>query len=430
MKLVQIDGNDISSHSITESEFYDLWNNSDWKKLDIKSPYELCRLERKISNKRELIIVYRDNRQVKTRNTWKEYRVLRAFANFIVKEEMFTHKDAVFEHSVPYKVGDDFTYSTEVDGRFKHAPQIGIEIKGMRLNQKMVDFFINKLNMLQLDHLHLFAPNFAPKALENIPKNLTLWTYNLDYETLTNYYNTIIIPDFIQPFLGRRHIRFLMTNGRWKSIKTRLTSTKKHTTSHKLKREINRIIIKKNNRLPVKIYYSLARVIDPLLEFRGKGYPINEIVIALDIDATKHQHIIDKSSMCQTCLKDATLKLQKVQSYLEQEKISYLTLLSGAKGFHIYLLDSTTKKARVSNAEEMIAYVDKFSGLVDDFRAQYSREWDFHRIFKLPGTIDASTGQKILPVNLNGELDIINMNTKIKQNILLFNDKIKPITPF
>ena len=423
MKLVYSNGYETSSKVISEKEYYDYWQNNEWTKIETKSEYESCRLEKyDQDNNRELIVIYKDNRQLRTRNTWKEQRLLRVFSKLLIEKENFPPEKAQLYHSVQYHIETNLgIYHTEIDGQLRTYPNIGIEIKGSKLKRRELEFFYQKSKLLELEHLHLFAPAFSSEVIKNVSPDITLWEYKLDSKTLENYYNYFTLPNFIRQEIGKRHLRFLTQSGKWLAPKRRVTSTSKHTTDQKIIQEIFKV-----KQVPVKIYYSLARVIDPISEFRGKGHPIDQIILGFDIDADPHQHVITNDPYCKECVKRSFRKLKKVNDILDQEKINYKILLSGSKGFHIYLLDKD-EKVRIGKESEVIYYLELFKGLVDDFRSKYQREWDFHRIFKLPGTVDASTGQKvdIIPITkCNKEQEITKIITEYS---LGFNDAIKKI---
>lgn len=423
MKLVHFKNAIPTSRVISEKEYYDYWSSAEWTKIETKSPYESCRLEKyDSSNEYELVIIYKDNRQLRTRNTWKEQRILRAFSKYLQQDDSYADKRPAFFHGVQYHLDHtSAVFHTEIDGQFVNNQTVGIEVKGGRIKRNELNFFIKKMNIIGLEHLHLFAPSYATDCIVSCPSKISLWSYQLDFESLTNYYNNFSLPEFISQEIGRRHLRFLLQNGRWTSPKRRMTDTAKYSGSQKIIQELFRIY-----RLPVKIYYSLARVIDPISEFRGKGYPIDQIVLGFDIDADTHQHTITDKSYCQKCVKTSYQKLQKVVTLLDEEQMNYKVLLSGAKGFHVYLLDDHGK-VLIGKESDVTSYLDLFHGLVDDFRSTYTKEWDFHRIFKLPGTIDATTGQQICSIDLPKVANNEEIEKIIETNSLQFTDQIQKI---
>ena len=143
---------------------------------------------------------------------------------------------------------------------------------------------------------------------------------------------------------------------------------------------------------PIKIYYSLSRMINPLGEFKGKGFPIDRIMTAFDIDASHDgEHLIGKNGICGLCAEDAFNKKKNMERILNEEGFHGLIFHSGAKGFHLYL--TTPDGSFLEDSKEILEkFTVKWKDYVDNFLSKTTKTFDQHRIFKVPETVDASTG--------------------------------------
>ncbi|MHA1469158.1 MAG: hypothetical protein ACTSSP_01205, partial [Candidatus Asgardarchaeia archaeon] len=189
---------------------------------------------------------------------------------------------------------------------------------------------------------------------------------------------------WIREHIPKRHIRFLLPNGYWTGIKRKITDTAKYKMEDKFRKHIN--TLKSRGLLPVKVYYSLARMVNPVSEYHGKGIPLPYVILAFDVDVKlKEPLIIGGRKFFVDIIKKvrpfAKIIAQKIDKLGLESKIIY----SGQNGFHIY-------------------------GLKDNVAFRSRSGFDLHRIFKLPGTVDASTG-----IVLSDKLKILSFNDKLEK---------------
>ena len=122
-------------------------------------------------------------------------------------------------------------------------------------------------------------------------------------------------------------------------------------------------------------------------ERQGKGIPLDLLLLVLDVDADRdhNEHLIDDHGICDRCLSSAKQKLESVRRTAEPERCVF----SGSKGYHLHY------QREISSAEmlEFLAEINKHQELVDDFTFARDgvKQFDMHRIFKVPGTVDATT---------------------------------------
>jgi len=136
----------------------------------------------------------------------------------------------------------------------------------------------------------------------------------------------------------------------------------------------------------------------PILEFYGKGRPLSKVIAAFDIDSNKHIHIIGKEGYCVKCLNDSIKKAREISEILLDEGFNYIRVFSGSKGFHFYILDENNKMVKEIPAKDyldLITYINRKlkENYIDNINFKSKMNTlDLHRIFKLPNSIDASTG--------------------------------------
>lgn len=391
MKLVRIvGGRATKGQDITEAELLSLVGRWDPEGVqEGQTPYELLRLVQSppTSGKPEVLVVYRDNRVLRSRNAWFEHRALAQLAN-----ELRTS----VRHNIPGTLSrNGHTLPTDVDGELADSTA-AVEVKYATMTKKTLDFLNLKRQELGYDHLHVIAPRYSDDLQTN-PTNVSLWKLEVDFSGLWDYYNGFKIPEWFRPVLGPRHVRFLLSNGTWKGITRRIADTSKSSAEDKLGQQMVRLR-GRNNQFPVKIYYSLARATDPLGEFRGRGVMTAPVVMGFDFDSAKHQHIFTPGRGCELCLSpDVWEQAEMVGERLTEQGHYYVQCFSGSKGFHFYLLDDEGKVRQTRDLNTITNIIDSF-GCFDDFRSK-DGVWDMHRIFKIPGTVDATTGYKVVDVS-------------------------------
>ncbi len=339
-----------------------------------KAPYELFRGKTK---KAELVIVYKPNRKQRSRNSWYENRALMLLAKqnkWIIRKNVWTYKDGL---------------PTEIDGQPINHEEVVIEVKRQIISQRSLDFLWEKAKATGAEKLIIVASGY--KKTLKCRGNIECYIFEEDHATLQQYYTTECeIPEEMTPFLSRRHHRFLLTNGHWFPQRRRYTITAKWTYKQRLLRDITHLFRRKIP--PVKIYYSLSRMINPLGEFQGKGYPTDLIMTAFDVDAAHiGEHLVNEKGICPLCVKDSKEKLKRLEKRLSNLGYRFTYFFSGSKGYHVYLLntDGNFYESPPSFLKEMTLELE---GLVDNFLSKKTKLFDKHRIFKVPGTVDASTG--------------------------------------
>ncbi len=393
MRLVIRNGNKFSrSKEITELQFREIAGTI--KRIKPKSPYELVRGY--LNDK--LVIIYKDNRITRTKNEWYEKRVLTSLSKFTGNQQFFPNYKMVWKD-----------FETEIDGVSLDL-SIGIEISRTTLQQKKLDFLTNKSNELGFDKLIIVVKNTG--NIRHIEENVQIFKFQEDWSEYHKYYDN----DFIswKPFWGisrQRHFRFLLANGRWKPQRRRYTNTAKWIASNRLLAEIKYYSYQKNP--PTKIYYSLSSMLSPLNEFEGRGLPLERFIGAFDVDGSHGGlHVIDSRGYCNICRKDARKRLNTFCSRLEGMGYDFTILNSGSKGFHVYLLDREGKIRLIDRlAMEFIA--KRNDDVIDTFLSKKTGKYDEHRIFKVPYTIDCSTGilvsSKLTQISFKDELEEIKL---------------------
>jgi hypothetical protein len=206
-------------------------------------------------------------------------------------------------------------------------------------------------------------------------------SFKADRRTFDEYYRGYSFPDFFSPFVKMRHFRFQAVDGTFR-FQSRRYSDSKHSPSSKLVFDMGR---------PgdvAKCYVSLARMLDPRMEARGQGRPFDRVMAIFDIDADKDhsEHRVGEDGVCSICLKNARAKADRALAEYPSARL----LFSGTKGFHMHLDKEVSAEEYLATTEILNANqacVDDFS-----FERNGSRRLDMHRIIKVPGTVDATTG--------------------------------------
>ncbi|MHA2250230.1 MAG: hypothetical protein ACXAD7_07705 [Candidatus Kariarchaeaceae archaeon] len=370
MKLVQyFPKNETISKNISEAQSFEIVKKL--KILEAKSQYEFAR---GLDEKNVLHVIYKENRITRTRNTWYEMRALTSLSKFLDKEFYYSYKTT-------WK-----GYETEVDG-VSLDEKLAVEIKRQTIDKKTLRFLEHKLYDLGFDKLIVIAPKF--KSLEP-SADTTLLVFRPSFTAAMKYYQTsFTIWKAFWNLAQQRHFRYLLANGRWRPQRRRYTKSSKWSPSQRMIHEIGRFY--RQYSFPIKIYFSLSRLIGPLHEFEGKGYPIDLFIAAFDVDG-KHQgnHILGKQGYCNDCMIDAKKRLTRFTAYLDSNEFEYVVLNSGSKGFHVYLMQNNKIMEITRTQMEKITMDNE--DVIDSFLSKRDKEFDNHRIFKVPYSIDASTG--------------------------------------
>ena len=391
MKLVIQVGNISISKKIVEKDL-DKVINRIIKKFngEIKNPmrYELFRY--KIN--KGVIVIYKDNKRLRTANRWFEYRALVALSELTGERYYYSVK----------KIMNGI--ETEVDGVSLDKDTM-VEVKRARITQSWIDFYERKRKKLGFKNIIIIASNFERNT--DWPPTFEAYRIKIDWKSLYNYYLKFNFPTWIREHIPKRHIRFLLPNGYWTGIKRKITDTAKYKMEDKFRKHIN--TLKSRGLLPVKVYYSLARMVNPVSEYHGKGIPLPYVILAFDVDVKlKEPLIIGGRKFFVDIIKKvrpfAKIIAEKIEKLGLESKIIY----SGQKGFHIYgLKDNVAYEVRPEEIEELSK---EFADLADNINFRSRSGFDLHRIFKLPGTVDASTG-----IVLSDKLKILSFNDKLEK---------------
>ena len=218
--------------------------------------------------------------------------------------------------------------------------------------------------------------------------------------------------------VSSRHFRFLLQNGSWLGAERSLTRTAKHTPESKLTRIL--FNIHSRNGLPVKAYYSMARMVNPPAEYRGRGYPIPRLLAVLDIDPDPHEHLIDGRGFCQSCLDLSRAKTDRAEEALADMGYETRRLFSGRRGFHLYMVEDGA--AKEVHLRELMKMLNALGSLTDSqtFKSK-DANFDEHRIIKVPNTFDASTGmlvdERATRLSLDDRLEAFEPGTKAGQRL-------------
>ncbi len=360
-------------------------------------PYEIFRYR----FPKGVAVIYHDNRVLRAKNFWFEMRGLTALARTL--KTSFLHAQRVhFENEL----------ETEVDGIDVDTHTIMVELKQAPISQEWVDFYENKRKRLGFKECLIAAPWFDTDL--TFPPAIRPFIFQPDVATLMDFYNErFTIPSWIAPHIPPRHVRILLSNGVWHGIHRKLTFTAKHTPASKILLTVNNLA--KRSKFPMRVYFSLSPMVLPTQEYFGKGRPLPRILGAFDVDAEHKDHIMGPEGYCVECLRDAREKADILAEKLTGLGKSFIRVYSGSKGFHFYLRD-TKDPTRVGEFDEeslsqITAGLQDSSGnaLTDNINFR-TREgtFDMHRIFKLPGTVDAATGivvsEQLEQLNFKDEL--------------------------
>ena len=218
-------------------------------------------------------------------------------------------------------------------------------------------------------------------------KNVELYRLKLDFKTAHSYYSSVRFPEWVRELIPSRHIRFLLPNGVWTGIRKKLSKTAKYTVEEKFKKQLFKFARK--GRMPIKIYYSMARMVNPVSEYVGKGYPMPFLLLVFDVDVSA-KRIIDDKGYYENFFDNAEKLAKIVEEKLQERGYKTKKLFSGLKGFHVYGLKND--KVCEVKPEEMIELTYELADYVDNVRFKGSSGFDMHRIIKLPSTVDLATG--------------------------------------
>ncbi len=334
-----------------------------------------------------IIIIFKDNRKLRTRNYWFEVRGLAALAR---------QEGRSFQHAITIKFPNG--QETEIDGRDVESMNTMVELKQTTITQDWIKFFSKKRDALNFNECIVIASGFAPGL--QIPDKMRLFEFHLDTAALQDYYlNQFTLPEWFESFITPRHVRILLSNGNWHGINRKLTFTAKHTPCSKIVLDLNHLF--QNKQYPIRIYYSLARMVMPQRDYHGKGYPIPRLIAAFDIDSDHKPHIIGKEGFCKACMDDANVKCKVISTKLADLGFHTRILHSGFKGYHVYCIneDSTPIEFSTQQMQDLLDTLVDANGKPLTDNANFKGKdgsFDLHRIFKLPNTIDAVTGIRVI----------------------------------
>lgn len=321
-------------------------------------------------------VIYRDNRKIRSSNIWFEIRALVALAK---------KTGLSFFHRKQFRID---SYTTEIDG-INTENKIMVEVKKTEIDQKWVDFYDKKRKKLGFRKVIIVAEKFSENIM--VPKTVSPYQIKIDWGSPHDYYNSLTLPDWLENLLPPRHVRFFLPNGTWTGNIRKLTKTAKYSVSDKLKRMIFRLIKKK--RIPIKIYYTMARMVNPVSEYMGKGYPMPYLICVFDVDVPEVKSIITKNGYILKNLSIAKENANIISEYLNDLGYETRIFYSGVKGYHVYAFKNGAPLE--IRPDTMLKLVKKIGELSDNIYFKSKTGFDVHRIIKLPFTVDLSTGQII-----------------------------------
>lgn len=324
-----------------------------------------------------VIVVHGESKAARATNEWYEERALSALAR-----ELGTP----FRHRVKLK---DRAAETEVDGVSLDG-ELMVEAKNARIDQDWIDYYQSKAERLGFKRVVLLAREVDLESKP--PSNVDVLVFHPDWEAPYKHYQSFNFPGWLRNAVPSRHFRFLLQGGGWLGAKRSLTRTAKHTPESKLRQILLNIHTRQG--LPVKVYYSMARMVNPPAEYRGRGYPVPRLLAVLDIDPDPHQHVLDGRGFCQACLDLSGAKADEAEAALVRMGYQTRRVYSGRRGFHVYLIEDGAVKE--VNLRELMGILEAVGSLTDS-RTFKSRDQSFdqHRVIKVPNTFDASTGMLV-----------------------------------
>lgn len=323
------------------------------------------------------VIVFKKNKRERTRSEWLEYRALLSLSKLL---------NIDFLHSVQFWVDG---IQREVDG-VNPEEKIMVEVHWSTLDAGWLKYYLKKKRLLGFKKCIIVAKDIDP-SLRLSRDDVEIYTFRLDTQSIVRHYRKdLSFPPWIRDLLGKRHIRILTNKGVWVGLRRRLSRTPRYSPEKKLSIELTKMMRK--GKYPIKIYYSQARMVNPVAEFRGRGRPIPILIGVVDIDADKDVFIGWKNYLekLYSVLRD---KIEFAEETLRNLSFHTKLFFSGKKGFHIYFF-------RDGNPEFGVKMLKRIYDLLGDvadnitFRNRKG-EYDLHRIIKLPGTIDQTTGYTI-----------------------------------
>ncbi|MFX0100004.1 MAG: hypothetical protein ACFFCS_10530 [Candidatus Hodarchaeota archaeon] len=350
-----------------------------------------------------VVVIYKDNKVLRTKNFWYEFRGLSILAK---------HMQCAFRHGVKLQFPDG--QETEVDGLDVESGTIMVEAKKTKITQEWIDFYEGKRKRLNFKECLVLAPKFEDDL--EVLGSIKLFQFRPDVGTLLDFYNDDFeIPDWFAPHVSSRHVRVLLSNGRWYGIRRKLTTTAKHTPRSKLLMALNTIAGRRLQ--PIRVYYTLCPMVRPVYEFHGWGHPFKKIIAAFDVDSDHGVHVIGKEGHCLQCLDESTKKVQLIEEKLTDDGWEFIRIHSGSKGFHVYLMDPSREgkvfEMEVAEYFELVKELQDEDGnyLTDNWKFRMKDgSFDLHRIFKFPGSVDVATGVKITP-----KLEKLQFNDKLEE---------------
>ena len=374
MRLVIQRAGDTISKRIEEKDFAEVirWIKRNYDGHEEKPKrYELFRYVLKDGG---IAVIYRDNRKIRTRNTWIEIRAISLLSRFV---------DLTFEHSVQIETDSG---NIEVDG-VNWDTKTMVEVKYQNITQEWINYYHSKMKRLGFNKCYILAKSFDRNL--KTPPNIKLYKLELDFKTPLEYYTKRFrFPDWIRAYIPSRHIRFLLSNGRWTGIRKKITETPKYRLEDKFLSQL--MFVSRYGEIPIKIYYSMARMVSPVSEYIGKGYPMPYLLLVFDVDAPITHFFIDERGFCDSCLRISRSIAKTVQEKLTSLGYEAKQLYSGVKGVHVYGLKD--KEAVEVKPDVMMRLSQDLQGFVDNVNFKGSLGFDIHRIIKLPNSVDLTTG--------------------------------------
>lgn len=317
-----------------------------WKdEEERKTPYEFFRTSQ--------FVIFEPNRKQKTR---MEFKFARAFE---VLAEKYNVTNVEYEYA-GYLI------------HIIHFPDLEVLVVPEVRTKEELEFFI-----------YLVYDKLRSKDLQVVSTTKSDHCAYMTFEKFPKIYDNLKLPDWFRPFVKHRHFRQMNTNGSFNFQTRTYADSAKSTIEEKYRKDFYR-----KKQIPAKCYFSLAGMIDPIMEMEGNGRPFDRILEVYDIDADKDHGIHRGPGICPDCLSSARKKLDSFKEILTPRRV----LFSGKKGFHVHMGREISEKEMLASLE-MIE--DSARGLVDRFifEDEYGElRFDTHRIFKVPETVDLTTG--------------------------------------
>lgn len=250
----------------------------------------------------------------------------------------------------------------EIDGYVEiENEDWAIEVKSYPLNTQDVGQIVQKYTVLGFERVMIVAPTISTNASECHSCRIQAISFIPDLLPILNYYkHDLLCSPWVQNEIrtGWHHFRYMLAERSNKQLRWMLNQTDKRINNiNKLQTEITNRVISRT--VPIRVYWSINQWQSPKeLYFIQQPHMFIRRRVVFDIDGDQIHRpffpcVYNSKGLCEYCFFFAKENAMRLIELLNNYGyFDLMTVFSGWRGFHIYILDDNIQIEQINTIVE------------------------------------------------------------------------------